>query len=1409
MPDYIGRIPVPALTPSETFPLVAPDYPHGQRITPKIVVHRFISANGKIEQRFKIGAPRRRWMWSYEQLTIDEVQDLQDFFNARLGPYEPFYLNVPDENGDTESIPVFFEDVPLTWQALAEMAQVGITFVEYLANAPTYTITGELDRFPTDELESGALLEQEQEFIPLITIRPLLPASGESYDGYPDINLSDRKCTVGDIEYLPRLITWSGIRQQLGGQSDTARMIFGNADRVMNKLVTDPDDGVDLFRASISFSLYHVNTGYKLNIWKGDIIDFEDNRDTFEIAAVDGLYDVTLQYPSRRVSPVCWKAAANFNDGRYCPFAEQGALNLIRFPSASGASCDGIYLGDNGCRAHGMERWFGGIVATPQSVQIKDNTTGFHGFGRQTATATSIVSESMMGQPLIEIYTDVPMPVKALLVAGRDESDFYEGLGIVGEGPITKFAGGEFDSEGNKIFHTLDGQPAHTYPSSYGREVKGLDPAGGHEYFSLDQGGNVVNGDPDKEFYGSSTYLKQYAASTAFVSLRRVDEKGFQLTKLDEHEMQVWVSQGMKGWVWTAPGERTLVGPLVNPAWVTINIYLRGIGVRLPLDDSNPSETNLEEILDYAETKFDIQAAIDAAFICDQVTTKVIGEGTETQFVFQGVLRDIKVLKDWIQEILNSFLGLWLFSNGKFKILAREDAAAAHSFSGGNILIDENGATTLKLTPLKPTFNRLTASFANRDYNFVADTIPVEDKDHIKRVGRAFDSTINFVGAAGKSMAGRIITTRLKEELGGVGYNEQKKARRAFWKSTVLALGVEPGKGASIDHEDMPGGTGLQRVTGWELFPDMSIGFDGATITDTMYDLIAGPKAEDVPANGVPAEFFPSPLRSAWDPYQEQPAVGDPLLSREDWTFGLGAAYEVRADGTKRMVLNVTGKLPVNTFLEDVAPPIIKSQYDANSGGALQGGRNYWVVVCAYKDGDDGVRRWSPPSNIRTFKLDDVSGDSNAITVGEIVWPPIPAGADYTEFDGCSLFAGDAEQVICWQFDEEGSSLPTSLTLDAALKENTFNAPNLNHKYIRAKAKYHIHAGAVGVQITAVNSGDGSIEIGELAGGGVDWTGRVCSVFADESDGMAPLWNFTITSWDDPTGTAVLDPMPDGLEVGDVLTIRYKPIIFDEATKRIGDPLVANPQYPGGNTTDADKGQLVRGFKSGYPSQVRRITANDGDSWTVEEWFDFEPDYFIIEEADWRNIAETTPLAIFGNNVTTTIPIAAENMRRRSVVVGCFLVDRRGNECDEKYAAIREIYCFGERGFTTDEIHGFSLNGALPALTSSFAALSSPYVMFKETGPVVMVSVSAVVPPNQPIEFDLWDVTVPGSILNGAYLTLTNTDEVIRLDLPGDVTIQGGDGGSRIQLWARYPSGAPTVNAEDVNIQIGISTVPL
>ncbi len=796
--DQIGRITVPEIVPSGVFP-ITPDYPYGLSNGPQVVEHQFGSGNAKITQRFLLGTGSRRFTIRKQWLRDAERIALRNFWESKYGPYGAFTYNAPNDAGiGTTPATCRFANEPLSWEMVADWAcSLGVTLIEIPQTSPSYPLNQTVNRFPPAALQT-ALLSQVQEIIPLVRIQPLQP-------GYPAIHLSDRRCTIDVQLYQARLVEFDGISQSMGNESDEAQFTFGNADRVMRDLAND----VDLFRAEIAFSLFHVGTSIKLDLWKGNIVDWScDAGPEFRVTAADGLYELNLPYPTRKISRTCWK---RFNDGQTCPFASQGTLDLVNFPEADPTRCDKGFDTPNGCRAHGMNDYYGGILAKPQGVRIKDNSTGVWGFGRSTLTSVSLVADSIYDQVLPEIYTDSLMPVNAKIASGRDESDFYAAVGIVGEGPLGAYGSG----------HKLDGQYHHGYPGPLGL-MESLGP------------------DPNPTTFGFDTDAgPERAAGTAFLMIRRSDAKGLQLSRLSEHAMEAVIAQGLSGWVWTSPGVRVFGPPLTNPIWIAVNMLLRARGLRLGAGAT-------AQQLDFAETLFDVEAAVAAAEICNEQVTKLVGSGTETQFKFRGVLQEEKPLRDWLQEVLMNCLGFYTFANGKLKLGVRVNSSAVEAFTEGNILF-----RSLQLAPLKPAFNHLTANFADEDFEFVANSISLYDIDHATLLGGGagplfLKSTVNLSGTASKSQAARIITVRLREELGGITPEEWKRARQIAFKTTVLALNTEPGMVCSMTHPDMPGGTGEFRVTGWRLNRDYSIDIQGRTTTDSMYDLVSGPKPADV-----------------------------------------------------------------------------------------------------------------------------------------------------------------------------------------------------------------------------------------------------------------------------------------------------------------------------------------------------------------------------------------------------------------------------------------------------------------------------------------------------------------------------------------------------------------------------------
>lgn len=849
MSDFIGRIPVPAALAVAHFPLRT-DYAHGQARKRNVVVHQFGGTTGKVEQRFYVGPSANRYTFRRTSLTFSNRRALAAFWESQLGPQGAFFYDVPEEDGSFSTKTVCFEDAPLTFEDLAgAVSTVGITFVEIpdATDAPVYPLNATVTRFPVGTL-ADSLLDQTQEIIPLVRIR--VPETAVD-----DIFLSDRRVSVGAQLYLPRLLHLGDpgsdalITQTIEGSSDDVQFTFGNADRVMIKLAND----TELKKSHIELSLYFVATGTKLDLWAGEIVDWaSDQGPEFSVQASDIISALTLQSPVGNISRTCWRIYADPAYGCTVNKAVD-TRDLVHFPNSTMDSCDLGYETPNGCLAHVVAKQsFPGCAVKPQAVTIKDNSTGgLFGFGRDLITPTSQINDSIYNGTLPEIWHNddgIPqrgLPVQCRVADGREESDFYDALGIVGRGPIGAYTVARmYDSDGDGkaetfIGSTLDGQPHHGFrqtdssgsytDSSFGlRQSIGNDP--NPDYFSLGR----VAGTPTswREIVGgSSVFEENYAAGVAFMEIRRTDQKGVQPSEISSHQMTAMVSRGLAGFVWNSAGTRSQVGGITNLFWVAVNTLLRSLGVQ----GASAAEQ---------EAYFDVDAAVACAAIADASVPAIFGAGNETQFRFKGTLDTRKPLRDRLQEILNNGLGFYTWSFGKLRLGCRNSPNPATYFSAGNMLFG-----SLKLEPLKPQFEKLTVEFADEEYLFQKNTIDYTDQDYALRNNRVQNpraSQLGLIGSATKSQASRIAVMRTREELGGVGLAEQTQARVATWRSTVLALDTEAGQVIGLEDPDVPGGAGLFRIESWRLNRDWSLDFKAKSIGASTYDMSTGSVAVDV-----------------------------------------------------------------------------------------------------------------------------------------------------------------------------------------------------------------------------------------------------------------------------------------------------------------------------------------------------------------------------------------------------------------------------------------------------------------------------------------------------------------------------------------------------------------------------------
>jgi hypothetical protein len=1250
MADSLGPIPIPVPPTIGTFPIKA-DWGAGVDYAPPIVTHTFGQAGLKVEQRFlmaPLGPKHFRFVKNH--LSCTEYDSFKSHWEQAQGVYAQFPITIWEPAGPN-AYTVRYEMPTLPFDHMVALLTQGpgITFLETPAPTAKYTSRARLNRFPDSSLTT-ALQAEFQQIIPLLSIT--------LKDNQTVLYVSNQRCLIDKTLYLPRMLDWSGISQTLGESSDGGSFNMGNADGVWTQLVNQ----VSLYGAAVQLSLYHVADTSILDLWAGYVSNWQfDTSGKFQINVADGVFQMTLPYPSRKILRQCWKVYK----GRFCP------------STSSYPDCPKDY---DSCVARGVQYSFGGIVFPPQSVRVMDTSTGVLGFGRSQMTSVSVVDDTIYQRPIQEVFTDEVMPVTVDVAEGRDESSFYAALGVVSEGPLTSY-------DPNLINSLLDGQPPHDPRNNGGwRPLLGTDPAGPGDFVGISQ---APWSNPDGSPYvppGST-----FAAGIAMAEIRRTDQAGLQLTAVSDHQMIVSVTGGLGGWIWTAPGARQWLQPLNNTIWVMLNVYLRAIGLRC--DQNNGSLISPAEM----EARFDVNQTIEMAAIADTIVPKLIGDGNELQFPFRGVLKEQKPVRDWLREILNCCAGTFVFSNGKLWPIIRCNSSvlSGNAFTAATILF-----RSLAVAPLQPSFNWLVGNFGDEEFGFQLNNATIYDIDHASYLGtpespQYLMQTTNFVGVSNLSQCARLITQRLREEIGGLangsgphgtdsGINEQFIARNFQFKSTVLALGTQLGDIVSITHPAFPytGGYAEGRVSRWSLNPDFSIDFQCSATTDDMYDLTVGPKPTDVAPPAAPPEYLQPPIGLAWLPDMAEPQVGDPICPIWERSFNLWQEYEIAADDTWVPTIWVEGHMPVNQFGSQSQPRIL--EIELANGGSLDGPQ---TVYCAITQRNPDELPSIPSNLVAIWIPQGLIKQQINLTVVASTDPSL------TSWD---LWAANDRRLMALQSSGDGPPFAKTV-LEGPIENWTQGMPNAAASGVKIQAKHVYHAGVAGVLVTGV-SAPNQIQCIDFIGATDNWVGQYLTIISNVN-GEVPLWNFKITAFDAPSGTMTVSPncvvyeadgvtidLQNSIQVGDVLIVYSRCTSADSTSisNTFWDNSVTRNQFPGtaGMNPGEEAGRIVRILRGTGAGQWRYISDNDNIKLTITPAWDTTPNttsLFIIEAANWLDPSETNqPIIAPTKDIAVQLHTEIPNLTDEVVLVGGYLIDTAGNQTDDQFACYRMIYIFGQ-----------------------------------------------------------------------------------------------------------------------------------
>ena len=676
----------------------------------------------------------------------------------------------------------------------------------------------------------------------------------------------------------------------------------------------------------------------------------------------------------------------------------------------------------------------------------------------------------------------------------------------------------------------------------------------------------------------------------------------------------------------------------------------------------------------------------------------------ETQFRFQGTLAEFKPFRDWLVEILSCANGYFTFDFGRLRVGIRENAAAVAAYTVGNMLYQ-----SLVLKPVGANFEYLKIDFANKALQYQMDMVSYNDKDfsrYMNRPGAPLTSRLHSVGLSTLSQAGRVATTRTREEIGGIlrpdqsnPYIEWDNANLALWKTTILGLDTAVGNVVSITHPDLttypglPGGppespnTWKFRVERFTLHKDWSVTLNGRSVTDSMYALDYGPKPTDVHPSALPVLFYPQPAGPAWAPLQVQAATDDYLWPYE-WTYSLSQLYTTLADSSILAQLVVAGALPINEFIPGCGAPVASAGKvtQSTTGGFIPGNKTYRIALCANQS--DGT--YSPPSEVLIVQV-PAGTNTNSITLSGIRWPLFAGLTGYT------VFISDTDNLICAQavglLTDPGNQIYTPMSIlitgnavGPALQRSTWGLPDPNIVKVRVKERYLTHGGPVGASVGSVSGHVvTSPEIIDIAGTD-NWVGRAF-ILIGRASGEAPYYSALITAHNVATGALTLstDAAAHGVLADDSFVIGFLGYDNSASPTTLTDAGLSNANNPtphtGETPSDPNRiGNVVIAIRGTNRGAFAKITDNGPTSYSLDRQFIIDATtLWIVATGAWSNSGtDATDTGNAALQTVTQIPVDTSNFLGQARLVGGFTVDQSNVETPDAYACYRMIYVFGK-----------------------------------------------------------------------------------------------------------------------------------
>jgi Putative phage tail protein len=593
--------------------------------------------------------------------------------------------------------------------------------------------------------------------------------------------------------------------------------------------------------------------------------------------------------------------------------------------------------------------------------------------------------------------------------------------------------------------------------------------------------------------------------------------------------------------------------------------------------------------------------------------------------------------------------------------------------------------------------NIVTIGFANAENDYSGDSVSVPDADEIERMGQEIPGSIQVDGCNALDRANRVGSIFLAEQIDGPTWRFLTTAKAVMLRvGHIVAL-------SNVKHDfDHDPFRVLQIApkANWETCEMLVTEHNDAWYADDFTNIFGSP------SQGSRRDKLRRPSW-AWAPYQVQPATGDPLYGRTDWTFGMQLGYDTSRSGEPEPVITITGKKPVNDPA-NLLPPVLAAQgTTANTGGTVAGsGRVYWIAA-ASRDADGRPGPVSKPCQCVVAQ----TGDTNTITAAVSFWDP--AGSGYF------VFVGRASNRLMAVNDAGFSGTPSSLTL-TSIPEATWGAPDGEFDKLIARPSICEHEGVFG----AVLSGVGTRTL-TIAGAGWTtnwWAGYDCTIIAkDDLSAVAEL-NFRVASNTADTLTIAStspDPAAEGVVAMDVLVMMSLPTV---SGLRLTDARWLNTLSNSGLglAPGEEVGRILRFVKGPGRGYRYLIVANGTD------WVEVQGPWVVTPDSTSRYIIEDA--AVLGDQVVSqalansdpqaeiSLDLPVRNYTRASLTIEMVTVDGGGAESAANWNPVRMIYVPGAGGTTelatdatmriTDGTVVYNTSGATGGSTTLAAAIT-------------------------------------------------------------------------------------------------------